>query len=47
MLSLFRQGLRWYELIPNMPEERLRTLMTSFVEVMAEHELFRSALGAI
>jgi hypothetical protein len=46
-LSLFRQGLRWYDLIPNMPEERLRILMSSFAEVVAEHEVFRGLLGTL
>lgn len=30
--SLFRQGCMWYDLIPNMPEERLRKLMSAFEE---------------
>lgn len=46
-LSLVRQGLRWYDLIPNMPEERLRILMSSFAEVAAEHEVFRGLLGTL
>ena len=29
-LSLVRQGLRWYELLPTMPEERLALLMLHF-----------------
>ncbi len=32
--SLFRQGCMLYELIPNMPEVRLRPLMQRFAEVM-------------
>ena len=32
--SLFRQGCMLYELIPNMPDVRLRPLMLSFAEVM-------------
>ena len=32
--SLFRQGCMLYELIPNMPEVRLRPLMHRFAEVM-------------
>jgi hypothetical protein len=46
-LSLVRQGLRWYDLIPNMPEERLRILMSSLAEVVAEHEVFRGLLGTL
>ncbi len=32
--SLFRQGCMLYDLIPNMPEVRLRPLMQHFAEVM-------------
>ena len=32
--SLFRQGCMLYELIPNMPEVRLRPLMQHFAEIM-------------
>lgn len=46
-LSLFRQGLRWYELIPNMPEMRLITLMKSFEQVLLERELFRATFGIL
>ena len=46
-LSLFRQGLEWYEQIPMMPEERLQVLMESFVEVVNEHELGRRLFGTI
>lgn len=46
-LSLFRQGARWYELIPNMPEERLILLMRHFTEAMAEHEIYRSMFGVL
>jgi len=46
-LSLFRQGARWYELIPNMPEERLALLMKHFTEALAEHEIYRSMLGIL
>ena len=38
-LSLFRQGLRWYDLIPNMPEPRLRKLMTRFDQILLEHAI--------
>ena len=46
-LSLFRQGLRWYHLLPTLREDRLKLLMDSFVSVMAEHELCRELYGAI
>ena len=46
-LSLFRQGLRWYDLMPTLREDRLKLLMESFVAVMAEHELCRELYGAI
>ena len=39
-MSLFRQGLRWYELIPNMPAARLRKLMKAYDEVLREHPFF-------
>jgi len=46
-LSLFRQGLRWYDLIPMMPEERLRILMVSFAKTIAEHAVYRKVLGVL
>jgi len=39
--SLFRQGSMWYDLIPNMPEERLRPLMERFGELVQQHKSFR------
>lgn len=46
-LSLFRQGLRWYDLMPNLRADRLKKLIESWVEVLAEHELGRELFGAI
>jgi len=46
-LSLFRQGLRWYELMPNMPEERLQILLEAFFKVLHEHTVFRGLFGVI
>lgn len=46
-LSLFRQGLLWYEQIPAMPEARLRPLMARFGEMVKEHEIFQQVLGVI
>ena len=41
-LSLFRQGLRWYQLIPRMPEARLRLLMEAFEAALAEVEFYQA-----
>jgi hypothetical protein len=38
--SLFRQGLLLYELIPNMPEIRLRPLVTRFFELIQQFTTF-------
>ena len=46
-LSLFRQGLQWYDLIPAMPEARLRPLVTRFGEMVKEHSVFQHVLGVI
>lgn len=43
-LSLLRQGLRWYDLMPRMPEPRLRILLDSFEAVLAEHPELRLLL---
>jgi len=45
--SLFRQGCMWYELIPNMPEERLRILMNKFGELMLERNSFKKVYGYV
>jgi hypothetical protein len=39
-MSLFRQGLRWYELIPNMPVGRLKKLMKAYDRTLREHLFF-------
>ncbi len=44
-LSLFRQGLRWYQLIPNMPEERLQLLMESFAALLKEDAMYEAVFG--
>lgn len=36
-LSQFRQGCRWYELIPSMPKPRLRKLMNAFARRIERH----------
>lgn len=43
-LSLFRQGLLWYERIPTMPAERLRILMAEFTRLMLDHPLYARIL---
>ena len=45
--SLFRQGCMLYELIPNMPTERLRPLMQRFGEMLNEHRVFKNMFGVI
>ena len=46
-LSLFRQGLRWYQLLPNMPTARLRKLMKAFDERVRNHSVFRLLVGVV
>ena len=45
--SLFRQGCMLYELIQNMPAERLRPLMERFAEMLAEQRVFTGILGVL
>jgi hypothetical protein len=45
--SLFRQGCMLYDLIPNMPESRLRPLMQTFTAMLDAQPLFRKVFGAI
>ena len=47
VLSLFRHGCMWYELIPNMPEERLLPLMQRYDEMLQEQHEFKELLGVI
>ena len=42
--SLFRQGLFWYDALPNMPEKRLRRLMKRFDQMVQGHAIFREVL---
>jgi len=44
--SLFRQGCLLYELIPNMPEQRLRPLIEKFTELLNQNALFNHTFGA-
>ncbi len=46
-ISLFRQGLLLYELIPTMREDRLRALLTRFGEILRQHVLFTGILGPL
>jgi hypothetical protein len=45
--SLFRQGCMLYDLIPTMPESRLRPLMETFTAMLEAQPLFRKVFGAI
>lgn len=38
-LSLFRQGLRWFELLPTLPKPVLRTLLKAFTARLQAHEV--------
>jgi hypothetical protein len=46
-LSLFRQGLRWYQLLPNMPTARLRKLMKAFDARVRRHPVFSVLVGVV
>jgi hypothetical protein len=45
--SLFRQGCMLYELIPNMPEVRLRPLIERFREYLSQHGAFNQTFGLV
>jgi hypothetical protein len=45
--SPFRQGSYWYQAIPNMREDWLRTLMNAFDRIVREHAVFREAFGIL
>src|SRR6476469_8345217 len=45
--SLFRQGCMLYDLIPTMPEARLRPLMQRFSLTLHEQPLFADVFGPI
>ena len=45
--SLFRQGCLLYELIPNMPDERLQPLIERYRELLRENRTFSDAFGII
>jgi hypothetical protein len=45
--SLFRQGCMLYDLIPTMPESKLRPLMMRFSLMLQEQPLFTDVFGAV
>ena len=45
--SLFRQGCMLYDLIPTMPENRLRPLMQRFSQMLQDQPLFADVFGPI
>jgi hypothetical protein len=46
-MSLFNQGSYWYRRIPNMGDERLRPLMTSFGELLSRQPAFTQRCGIL
>jgi hypothetical protein len=46
-ISLFRQGLLLWDLLPTMRQDRLRALMTRFGEILRQHALFSPILGLL
>lgn len=45
--SLYNQGSFWYDALPNMPVERLATLLAAYDATIREHEFFREIFGII
>ena len=45
--SLFRQGCMLYDLIPNMPEHRLRPLIQRFNEILNQKQIFTDVAAAL
>lgn len=46
-LSLLRQGMEWYTLIPMMATRQLRRLMTKFGEMLEAHAVCRRVVGVV
>ena len=46
-LSLFRQGMRWYELLPGLKDEVLRPLTDAFYALLERQPLFRQVFGTL
>lgn len=45
--SLYKQGVMWYELIPNMPIDRLKLLMGKFTEMLMESKATKEVLSFV
>jgi hypothetical protein len=45
--SLFRQGCMHYELMPTMPDVRLRPLMEKFSQLLMEHKVFSDTFSVV
>jgi hypothetical protein len=45
--SLFRQGYMLYELLPNMPEARLRPLVARFIEYIIQNKAFAQTFAFV
>ena len=45
--SLFRQGCLLYELIPNMPEVRVRPLIERYQDLLRQNAAFSGAFGIV
>ena len=45
--SLFRQGCLLYDLIPNMPEHRLRPLIAKYAELLRQNNTFTETFGLV
>jgi len=45
--SLFRQGLYWYQAMPNMRDDWFEKLMTAFNRIVADHRVFREIFAFI
>ena len=46
-LSLFRQGLIWYEFLPGLAEKHARLLMREFDRLISAHAVFSEAYGIL
>ena len=45
--SLFRQGMRWFELLPWIDDDRARPLLKRFGEMLQAHAVFRAPFGVL
>src|SRR5699024_9860087 len=46
-MSLFRQGLFWYDAIPNMDAKKRRPLMKAFDKMVREHDVISEVFGVL